>query len=71
MSIVWMRRRLALGGPVEVLGCGIPSNSFNRKITEFKGTGKLLWEGIRWLDLNHPQLSAYLGNYVLLCCHKA
>jgi len=71
MSIGWMRRRLALGGPVEVLGCGIPSNSFNRKITEFKGTGKLLWEGIRWLDLNHPQLSAYLGNYVLLCCHKA
>lgn len=71
MPIGWTRRRLARGGPVEVLGCGIPSLSFNRHVTEFKGTGKLLWNCIRWLDLNHPKLAAYFGNYVILSCKKS
>ena len=70
MPIGWMRRRLACAGPVEVLSYGIPSTSFNRNVTEFKGPGKLLWKSIRWLDVNCPRLSAYLGNYVVLTCKK-
>jgi len=71
MPIGWTRRRMARGGPVEVLGCGIPSLSFYRHVSEFKGPGKFLWSCIRWLDLNHPKLSAYLGNYVILSCRKS
>jgi SAM-dependent methyltransferase len=71
MSIGWMRRRLARGGPVEVLGESIPSTSFYQNVTEFKGAGKLVWKSIRWLDVNYPKLSAYLGNYVILSCRKA
>jgi 2-polyprenyl-3-methyl-5-hydroxy-6-metoxy-1,4-benzoquinol methylase len=70
MLIGWMRRRLAGSGPVEVLGCSMPSTSFYQNVTEFKGTGKLRWKAIRWLDVNFPKLSAYLGNYVLLSCSK-
>ena len=71
MSIGWMRRRLARGGPVEVLAESIPSTSFYQNVSEFKGAGKLLWKSIRWLDVNYPKLSAYLGNYVILSCRKA
>jgi SAM-dependent methyltransferase len=70
MTIGWMRRRLAKGGPVEVLTADIPSNNFYQNVTEFKGTGKLLWKVIRWLDVNHPKLSAYVGNYVMFSCRK-
>jgi ubiquinone/menaquinone biosynthesis C-methylase UbiE len=70
MPIGWIRRRLARGGPVEVLSGGIPSNGFYRNVTEFKGAGKLLWRSIRWLDVNCPKLSAYLGNYVIFSCQK-
>jgi ubiquinone/menaquinone biosynthesis C-methylase UbiE len=71
MPIGWMRRRLARGGPVEVLGAGIPSTGFNQNVTEFKGLGRLLWRSIGWLDASFPKLSAYLGNYAILSCRKA
>jgi ubiquinone/menaquinone biosynthesis C-methylase UbiE len=71
MTIGWMRRQLAAGGSVQVLTADIPSTSFYQKVTEFKGTGRFLWKGIRWLDVNHPKISAYLGNYVLLSSRKA
>jgi SAM-dependent methyltransferase len=71
MPISWMRRRMARGGVVEVIGAGIPSTNFHRNITEFAGPGQLAWKGIRWMDVNHPRLSAYLGNYVVLTCRKS
>ena len=70
MPIGWVRRQLERGGPVEVMAGGIPSTSFYQKVTEFKGMGKLLWSCVRWLDVNYPKLSAYLGNYVILSCKK-
>jgi ubiquinone/menaquinone biosynthesis C-methylase UbiE len=70
MPIGWVRRRLARGGAVEILGIGIPTTSFYRNVTEFKGLGKLLWRAIRWMDVNYPRLSAKVGNYVLLVCRK-
>ena len=70
MPIGWMRQRLERGGQVEVLSAGITSPSIYRHVTELKGAGKLLWQSIRWLDINHPKLSAYLGNYVILTCRK-
>jgi SAM-dependent methyltransferase len=70
MPIGWMRRRLVRGGPVEVVAADIPSTSFYRNVTEFKGLGKLLWTSIRWLDVNYPRLSAHLGNFVILTCRK-
>jgi ubiquinone/menaquinone biosynthesis C-methylase UbiE len=69
--IGWMRRRLSRRGPVEVITHDLPSVKFNQKITEFRGIGKFLWRFIRWLDINHPKLSAYLGNYVILICKRA
>lgn len=70
MPIGWMRRRLARGGPVEVIVYSLPATHFNQNITEFKGVGNFLWKIIRWLDVNFPRLSAYLGNYVILTCRK-
>ncbi len=70
MPIGWMRRRLARGGSVEVVAYSLPSTGFYQNVTEFEGIGKLLWKGIRWLDVNHPRLSAYLGCYVILTCRK-
>jgi ubiquinone/menaquinone biosynthesis C-methylase UbiE len=69
-SIGWMRRRLSRGGPVEVITYGLPSTKFNQGTTEYKGIEKILWKLIRWLDINYPQLSAYLGNFVILVCKK-
>jgi ubiquinone/menaquinone biosynthesis C-methylase UbiE len=70
MTIGWMRRQFARGGPVEVVTADIPTTRFSQNVTEFKGIGKLLWKTIYWLDANHPKLSAYLGNYVILSCRK-
>ncbi|HWE53391.1 MAG TPA: class I SAM-dependent methyltransferase [Bryobacteraceae bacterium] len=71
MSITWMKRQLARGGAVDVVSAGIPSIGFYRNVTEFDGVGRLLWNAVRALDIHYPQLSAYLGNYVLLSCRKA
>ncbi len=71
MSIGWMRERMARGGPVDVRAYSIPSTAFTQKVTEYRGLGRLLWKGIRWLDIHQPKLSAYLGNYVMLTCRKA
>lgn len=70
MAIGWMRQRLARAGPVEVIALSMPSNYFYREVTEFKGLGKLLWKAIRWLEVDYPRLSAYLGSYVMLTCKK-
>lgn len=71
MPIAWMRERLARGGDVTIEAYSIPSTSFFQNTTEYGGFGGFLWKGIRWLDFNHPRLSAYLGNYVLMTCVKS
>jgi ubiquinone/menaquinone biosynthesis C-methylase UbiE len=71
MSIGWMRERMARGGEVDVRTYSIPSTAFTQKVTEFRGLGRLLWKGIRWLDVHRPKASAYLGNFVMLTCRKA
>jgi SAM-dependent methyltransferase len=71
MPIGWIRRRLASNGTVNLVGLGIPSTSFYRNVTEFKGIGKLLWSGVRWLDVHYPERSAWLGNYVMFSLVKA
>lgn len=70
MPIGWMRRRLARFGLVEVVTGALPTTSFNQNVTEFRGAGKLRWKAIRWLDVHHPRLSAYLGNFVMLTLRK-
>jgi SAM-dependent methyltransferase len=72
MPIGWMRQRLMRGGnSVSVVTYAIPSTTFNQKVTEYEGLGKLVWKGIQWLDVNCPRLSAYLGNYVIYVAKKA
>jgi SAM-dependent methyltransferase len=71
MRIGWMRRRLSRGGPVEVIAYSLPSTKFNQNVTEFKGLGNFLWRSIRYLDINFPKSSAYLGNYVVLICKRS
>lgn len=70
MPIGQMRRRLARFGRVEVVTGDLPTTYFNQNVTEFRGSGKLRWKAIRWLDLHHPRLSAYLGNSVMLTLWK-
>jgi ubiquinone/menaquinone biosynthesis C-methylase UbiE len=70
MPINWMRRRLARFGTTEAVTGALPTTYFNQTVTEFKGFGKLRWKTIRWLDVHHPHLSAYLGNFVMLSCWK-
>jgi len=71
MTIGWMRTLLAPSGSVEILCADIPPTHFYQKVTEYKGAGKLLWKCIRWLDVNYPKLSGYLGNYVIVSLRKA
>lgn len=70
MPIGWMRTRLGKFGRVEVLTGALPTTYFNQNVTEHRGIGKLLWKGIRWLDINHPTISAYLGSYVMMVGKK-
>lgn len=70
MPIGWMRRRLNRHGETRVETYAIPSTSFNQKVTEYKGVGRLLWRAIRRIDLSFPRLSAYLGNYIVITCRK-
>lgn len=71
MPIGWIRQRLARHGTVNLVGLGIPSTSFYRNVTEFRGIGKVLWNAVRWLDINYPERSAWLGNYVMFSLVKA
>ncbi|HEY5797421.1 MAG TPA: class I SAM-dependent methyltransferase [Bosea sp. (in: a-proteobacteria)] len=70
MPIGWMRRRLARFGRVEVVTHDLPTTSFNQNVSEFRGVGKLRWKAVRWLDMYHPRVSAYLGSYVMLSLCK-
>lgn len=70
MLIGWMRRQLDRHGTTTVQTYAMPSTAFNQKVTEYSRVGRLLWRTIRWLDLRFPQLSAYLGNYIVLTCCK-
>jgi ubiquinone/menaquinone biosynthesis C-methylase UbiE len=70
MTIGWMQRSLARFGQVEVVTGGLPTTYFNQNVTEFKNFGKFRWKAVRWLDVHHPRLSAYVGNYVMLSLLK-
>jgi SAM-dependent methyltransferase len=70
VSIGWMRRRLGAVGNVEVFSGGLPSTYFNQHVTELGGLGNIAWRTVRWFDIRHPKLSAYLGNFVVCTCTK-
>jgi len=48
----------------------IPSTFFFRHVTEYNGISRLAWRAVRWLTINRPVVSAYLGNYVMIVCYK-
>jgi ubiquinone/menaquinone biosynthesis C-methylase UbiE len=70
MRIGWTRTRLARNGKVRVAVSSMPSTHFSQHLTEHTGIGKQAWRAVRWLTVNRPVLSAYLGNYVMMVCHK-
>ncbi len=70
MPIGWMRKRLERSGEVELLTSSIPTTGFHQNVTEVRGPGRLAWKFIRWLDLEHPRASAYLGNFVIYAVRK-
>ena len=70
MTIGWTKKRLATNGKVTIAVSAIPSTYFSQHATEHKGIGKQAWRAVRWLTINRPVLSAYLGNYVMMVCHK-
>ena len=55
---------------VRIQSFGMASTSFNQNVSEYSFFGRYLWRGIRFLQLNYPEMSAYLGNYVVFCCRK-
>lgn len=70
MSIGWTSRVLAPHGHVDVVTSGLPSTAFHQNVSEYTTFGKLLWRGVRALELKAPRLSAYLGNYITVTCRK-
>ena len=70
-TIRWMRGCLSELGEVDVYTYSIPSTAFYQRVNEERNPGKALWRLIRWLEVNHPRRSAYLGNYVTVVCRKA
>jgi SAM-dependent methyltransferase len=70
MPISWMRRRFARHGNVEIAAYSLPSTAFAQRVTEHKGIGRRLWQGIRLLERPRSVASPYLGHYVLVTCRK-
>ncbi len=70
LTIGTMRGFLAPHGDVRVLTAGIPTVAFNQRVTEYGGVGRRLWQGIHWLETEHPQAAARLGNYVQITFTK-
>ncbi len=71
MQLSWFQRQLSPYGSVEFITSSLPSTAFHQGVTEYTGLGKQLWQGIQWLDINAPQLSAYLGNYAQVTVLKS
>ena len=71
MPLSWMRAQLSPVGSVNFVAYGLPSTAFYQQVTERKGLGKQLWKGLKWLDINYPKASAYLGNYVQVTVVKS
>jgi ubiquinone/menaquinone biosynthesis C-methylase UbiE len=70
MTIGRTKKKLAESGKVRIVAGSIPSTYFSQHSTEYAGFGKQAWRAIRWLTVNKPVLSAYLGNYVTMACYK-
>jgi ubiquinone/menaquinone biosynthesis C-methylase UbiE len=70
MTIGRTRKKLAESGKVKIVASSIPSTYFAQHSTEYAGIGKQAWRAIRWLTVNKPVLSAYLGNYLTMICYK-
>lgn len=70
LTIGTMRGFLAPHGEVEVVTAGIPTVMFNQRVSEREGIGRRLWQGIHWLETEHPTVSARLGNYIQITFTK-
>ncbi len=70
LTIGTMRGFLEPHGDVEVVTAGIPTVSFNQRVTEYRGLGRRLWQGIHWLETRHPEAATRLGNYIQLTFTK-
>jgi ubiquinone/menaquinone biosynthesis C-methylase UbiE len=71
MTIDWTRKVLEPRAKVRVAVYSIPSTWFLRHVSEHNGIGKYAWRAVRWLTVERPVLSAYLGNYVMIVCSKS
>lgn len=69
-TVRWMRRVLRQWGSVEVAGNGFVSTAFNQRVSEKKGTGRMLWRLVRSIDRRFPTAAAYLGCYVQITMTK-
>jgi ubiquinone/menaquinone biosynthesis C-methylase UbiE len=63
MSIGWMMHQFR-SHEARCITYSLPSTEFNQRVTESKGLGRRLWQGLNRLDRRHPDLSARLGCYV-------
>lgn len=70
MPLGWMKRELQRHGDVELMTYALPSHEFHQRVSEYNVAGRLLWTGVRALDLRYPGASAYLGSYVLIRCKR-
>jgi SAM-dependent methyltransferase len=71
MSLGWMKRQLMSSGKVEITGYAISSVAFDRRVSETSALGRCLWQCIRWMEKQHPDLAAHLGCYVLIVVKKS
>jgi ubiquinone/menaquinone biosynthesis C-methylase UbiE len=69
--IRWIRSRLARAGTVTVISGGMASTAFNRKVSEFRNPGRMLWLFLDRTEERFPQSAAHLGNYAVFLFRRA
>ncbi len=65
MPLSWMREKLERHGRVELATYSLPSTAVKQNVHEGQSVGRQVWKAIKYLETEHPKLSAYLGNYVM------
>ena len=66
----WMQSALAECERVCTFSAGMASEGFDRRVSEYRYPGKVLWQAIRRVEMSWPGLAARLGCNVVYICRK-
>lgn len=66
MPLGWYKRQLAIWGDVQIMGQPIPSDWFDRHVSEQSAITRYLWQTLRWLERRHLGIVARLACFVTI-----